>query len=961
MIPTPQTTSMRIFILIILLLLCSTLTTDSFSENGQETESDRIRAVVERQKDELMKQLTLRQKIAQLFIIRANGNYVSHDNRRFLHLKRMVEQYQIGGVIFFGGETYNQAIMTNQLQEISRIPLWIAQDMEYGAGMRISDATRITPAMGVAATGNPHWAFEKGRITAAEARSIGVHQVYAPVVDVNNNPENPVINVRSFSEDPEVVSEFAEAFIRGVQSQGVVATAKHFPGHGDTGTDSHLALPVIRHSMERLEAIELLPFRRVIDAGVGSVMTAHIAYPNISSDPRRPATLDGRFMTDMLQNELGFKGLIVTDALEMAGIANHYSPGNAAIEALKAGTDMILLSPDEITAIYQIEQAVRNGDLSEERINQSVEKILTWKIDYGLLRRATVDVNRINEQVNSRRNQMIADQIARESITVLKNDSDIIPINPDRYARITLIAISNHTDGNTGKGLHGAMSSYHSNIRFFNYDSRTSDEELDEMIQSASGSGLVLIGSYLHLATGQRLTFDNKQRSFINRIKALNRPTGLISFSSPYIVTELPEADMHVLAWSMAGSQQGAVASALFGASAVNGKLPITIPGHYNRNAGFTIPRSILRRDTPESAGMSTIGLLEVDRIMEEAVMDSVFPGASLAIIKDGILAYHEAYGYHEYEKRTPMRTHHIFDLASLTKPLATGLAVMKLVGDGKLHLDDSVSKWFSEYEQGSKARVTIQHLLHHTSGLPPFRVYVDKLKTKEAILKAIREEPLIEEPGTTTTYSDLGYILLAEIVAQVAGESIDTFLTTHIYGPLGMTNTSFNPSTRGNRVVSRVVPTEIDTVYRKRTIKAEVHDERAFYLGGVAGHAGLFSTAENLAILMDMMMRGGSYGSESIIKPETLSRFTARIDNSTRALGFDLKSLNGFTTAGSLSSNNTYGHLGFTGTSFWIDPERNLAVVLLTNRTYPYRGTSAGINRVRSNVMDAVIEAIRE
>ena len=943
-----------------LLLMCAALLTASTAHLSEDN-PEPLSILVQQQAEDIMESMTLREKIAQLFIIRANGEFLADDNRRFLALKRDIEEYKVGGIIFFAGQNYNQAVLTNRLQSIAQIPLWIAQDMEYGAAMRVTDATRITPAMGVAATGNPQWAFEKGRITAMEARAIGVHQIYAPVVDVNNNPANPVINVRSFSEDPAVVSEFANAFIRGVQSQGLVATAKHFPGHGDTGVDSHLALPVIRHSMERMDNIELIPFREAINAGVGSVMTAHIAFPNISEDPRRPATLDPFFMTELLQNQMGFNGLVVTDALEMAGIANHYAPGEAAILALLAGADMILLSPDEMSAISHIENAVNSGRIPLELIENAVSKILYWKIDYGLFNRRHVDINRISSNIATRHTQMIADEIARESITVLRNRNNILPISPDRFPRITLIAVSNHTQGETGKELHSEMSRFHPNISFFNYDSRTSSDELDEMVRSARNANLVLVGSFLHLATGERLSFDSDQRAFISRLQSLNKPFGLISFSSPYIVREVPEADIHMLAWSMAGSQPKAAASALFGASAVGGTLPISIPGFYTKGAGLNIPKTIIRRDTPETVRMSTVSLLEVDRIMNRAIEDSVFPGGTVAVVRDGVLAYHEAYGYLDYNKIRRTRINTIYDLASLTKPLATTLAVMRLYDQGRLSLDTPVSQYFPEFSTGEKANITVRQLLNHTSGLPAYREYVNQHRTRDAILRAVKNEPLINEPGSRTVYSDLGFILLGEIVASITGTGLDTYLRQEFYGPMRISDTGSNPSRRGNAVINRTAPSEIDTTYRNKTIRAEVHDERAYYMGGVAGHAGLFSTTGNLSVLIHMLMNDGTYAGREFIKPETIAKFTKRPDGGGRALGFDLKTLNGFTTAGSLSSDNTFGHLGFTGTSFWIDPDRNLAVIILTNRTYPYRGTASGINRVRAGVMDAVIESIIE
>ncbi len=928
-----------------------------FRENTPDAQSEILA-----QAENILDGMTLREKIAQLFIIRANGSYYADDDNEFLHLSRMVEEYQVGGIIFFRGDVYNQAMLHNRLQERANIPLWISQDMEFGAAMRISGTTRITPAMGIAATGNPQWAFEKGRITAQEARAIGVHQIYAPVVDVNNNPDNPVINVRSFSEDPETVGIYATQFIKGVQSQGLIATAKHFPGHGDTNIDSHTALPVIRHSWDRLNSIELMPFRSVIDAGVQSIMSAHITFPAIADDPSHPATLDGRLLNAVLRDSLGFDGMVVTDGLEMQGIAGFYSPGEAAVMALHAGADLMLLSPDELTAIHEVERAVSRGDITEERIEASVLKLLSWKIDHGLFRNAQANVNRISRLVHTRESRLTADQIARESITLVRNNNDILPIRPERFPKVTVIAIANSESGAVGSGFQSRLNAYHPDISFHLYDDRTSSEDLDKAIASARGSNLVIVGSFLPLTTGQPITFRREQRQFVERINRLNKPTVMVSFSSPYILNELPDADVHMLAWTSLGSHSSAAAAALFGASEINGRLPVAIPGLYERGDGYHIPKSALREDHPEVAGLSSEQLYEINRIMQSAIEDSVFPGGIVAVVKDGILAYRQAFGYHDYRKRRQVRTNDIYDIASLTKPVATTAAVMMLYDEGKLSLDTPVSTFFGAYSEGEKAQITIEHLLNHTSGLPAFRTYVDRFRTQESILAAILEEPLINSPGEKLVYSDLGFILLAEIVARVSGQSFDSYLNRTLYYPMGMTDTLFRPRRRGRWTLNRIPPTEIDTVYRNTTIQGEVHDERAYFMGGIAGHAGLFSTADDLSRFAQLLLQQGVYHNKQYLQAETVQKFTRRDDDRMgRALGFDLKSLEGFTTAGSLSSASTYGHLGFTGSSFWTDPERNLSVILLTNRTYPHRKTSAGINQVRSKVMDAVIEAIQD
>jgi len=944
-----------LFIIVILIVVMM-----AFSD--EDPHPDDTRAQVSLQAQHLLDGMTLREKIAQLMIIRANGSYYADDHQKFQDLARKVEEYQVGGLIFFRGDVYNQAMLHNKLQQRSHIPLWISQDMEFGAAMRIGGTTRITPAMGIAATGNPEWAYEMGRITAIEARAIGVHQIYAPVVDVNNNPKNPVINVRSFSEDPETVSLFSESFVKGVQNQGLVATAKHFPGHGDTDTDSHTSLPIIRRTYDLLSETELEPFRRVIDAGVASVMSAHISFPNIADNPALPATLDGRLLNGILRDSLGFDGLIVTDGLEMQGIAAHYSPGEAAVLALNAGSDLLLLSPDELTAMYQIEDAVKRGEITEERIDESVLRLLTWKVNHGLMRQSEVDVNDISLVVNSGENQRIADQIARESITVVKNDRGILPIRPDRYNKITVIAIANSQSGTVGSGFRSAVQQYHPDISYHLYDDRTSDEELNRAVASARDSDLVIIGSFLPLTTGQPITFKRAQRQFVQRLKNLNKPTALVSFSSPYVISEVPEADVHMLAWTSLGSHSEAAAAALFGASEVNGRLPITIPGMYERGEGKQIRKTILRRDQPEVAGLSSERLYEVNRIMNTAVQDSVFPGGVIAVVKDGIVAYQQPFGYHDYQKRRPVRNNDIYDIASLTKPVATTTAIMMLIDEGKLSLNTKVSEFFPTFENGNRAGISIQQLLNHTTGLPAYRTYVDTHRSRDSIVNAILNEPLINEPGEVSMYSDLGFILLAEIAEKASGQPFDQYLNRNFYYPLGMSDTVFNPQRRGRWTVNRIPPTEIDTVYRQNTIQAMVHDERAHYMGGIAGHAGLFSTSGDMARYMQFLLQDGSYNNRQFVDVATLKDFTSRQEERKgRGLGFDLKSLEGFTTAGLLSSSSTYGHLGFTGSSFWVDPDNNLAVVILTNRTYPHRGTSTGMNQVRSQVMDAVINSIME
>lgn len=912
--------------------------------------------------DNLMASLTTRQKIAQMMHVWAYGEFQADGSDRFRRVERLVREDQIGGFIFSRGDIYDQAILTNKLQRMSSIPLWISQDMEFGAAMRINRTTRFAPAMAVAATRDPQLDYFKGYVTAMEAKAVGVHQIFAPVVDVNNNPANPVINTRSYSENPALVSQFSVEFIRGVQAAGLVATAKHFPGHGDTATDSHIGLPVINHDWARLDSVELVPFRAAIAAGVESVMSAHISFPKLGSEPGLPSTLDPKILTGILRDSLGFDGLITTDALEMEGITDHFSPGDALIRAILAGADMLLIPPDVASSLDAAVLAVERGQIPIERIDASVRRILEWKKKLGLFEDRLVDVDALSALIATPDYQRGADLIAKRSITVIRNHGDILPIRPERYRRITAVSMADDRTGSTGSGFASALRGYHNDVRFWYYDQRSKAEDLDAIVASANSADLIVVGSFVFLQTSSgKISLTDAQSRFLKRLKATGKPVVLISFGNPYIVIDLPDADVHLLAWANTQSQIDAATNALFGATTIDGKLPISIPGtRFSFGAGLTIPQILLRSEAPENAGLRGESLNRIDHIMREAIRDSIFPGATVTVLKDGILAFERGYGYHDYTKTRRVRPSDIFDLASVSKVMGTTLATMKLVDEGKLKLNDPVSKYIPEYAVGDKAKITIAHFLSHTSGLPPFRVYVDSLKTRNAILAAIRKEALVNAPGERYVYSDLGMILLGSIIEQITGMRQDAYLSRTFYTPMGMSSTMYNPTKANNRLLTRILPTEHDTVYRKMWIHGVVHDERAYYLDGVAGHAGLFANGRDVAIFASLMLNKGMYGGVRYLKTETVDLFTAKTSApGNRAIGFDMKSPSGFSSAGTLAGPRTYGHTGFTGTSVWMDPDRNLAIIVLTNRTYPYRGSATGIGGVRAQVADQVFKSM--
>ncbi|MDZ7715608.1 MAG: glycoside hydrolase family 3 N-terminal domain-containing protein [Balneolaceae bacterium] len=908
--------------------------------------------------DRMIVGMTLREKIGQLFFVDAYGYYKSNDDEAYQELITQIKENHVGGLIFFNGNIYGQSVLINKLQRISKIPLWITQDMEYGAAMRISGTTRFTPAMGVAATQNPDYAYWMGKITAQEAKAVGVHQIFAPVLDINNNPNNPVINVRAFSGNPQMVATYGNRFIEGVESEGLVATAKHFPGHGDTGTDSHISLPVIDYNYSRLDSVELVPFKSAIQNGLQSIMSAHISFPQLSDTPDVPGTLDKGILNRILIDSLRFDGMVVTDGLEMSGISSHFSPGRAVVKALKAGADLMLLSPDEATAINEVVHAVRTGEISESRIEKSVRKLLQWKKQHGLFEGTEIDIDALSAKINTRKNRVIADEIARGSTTLLRNKNNILPIRPSKFPEVLLISVADDESGNTGSYLARRIRDYHPNVNFHVFDNRSSEEEKQAMLKDAQDASLIIIGSFIYVRSGQPVQLDNDQLNFLKKLPS-DKPKALLAFGNPYVVHDLPKTDVQLLAWSANSDQIRNTAPALFGGASIHGRLPIEIPGMYPIGHGIDLPQTTIRFDEPETVGFNVDSLRRVDKIMREAVFDSTFPGGVVSVLKDGVIAYQKAFGYQTYDKTEKVETGDIYDLASLTKVIATTTATMKLVDKGKINLDDKVSQYIPEYKQGEKKHITIKNLLLHESGLPPFRVYVDSLKDEISIIEAIKNEPLTYKTGSKYVYSDLGFILLGEIIEKVTGTTLDKYLRKEFYYPLGLSSTFFNPARFGSWMKNRIPPTEIDTVYRNKLINDEVNDERAYYLNGVAGHAGLFSNAFDLSVYAQMLLSKGTYGGREYINSKTITKFTKRqTDISDRGYGFDHKS-EGFSTAGSLASPSTFGHTGFTGTSIWIDPERNMAIIILTNRTYPHRSYGKNISKVRARVADAIISSL--
>ncbi|HXG38852.1 MAG TPA: glycoside hydrolase family 3 N-terminal domain-containing protein [Bacteroidota bacterium] len=929
--------------------------------------------------DETLSRMTLEEKVAQLVFERADGGYLSADDERWKYYERLVRERKIGGFVFFAGDVYEYVMQINKLQAASEIPLLIASDFEFGTAMRVRRATLFPRAMLVGATRNPQYAYEMGKVIAKEARALGVHQDYAPVVDINNNPMNPVINTRSFGEDPRLVSEMAAAFTRGLQEGpperqglvgGVIATAKHFPGHGDTDVDSHLDMPVLPFSKERLDSLELVGFRRAVDAGVMSMMIAHLSVPAYDTTTGLPATLSRPIITDLLQNQLGFKGLIVTDAMTMQGVTKAFSTADAAVRAIKAGTDLVLLPPDVDVAIDAIVGAVRRGEITEERINVSVRKLLALKQSLGLVENRFVDPNAVSSIVGSAEHRRLAKQIARDGITVVKNDKNILPLQKNNLKKIVGIAFGDLEDPTTGAYFRSLVRSRVQRYEDLRVDNRSNAIEYDSVLTRAATGDILLIHMYVATRSEQMTGFFKPQQAeFLNNLLKLNKPTVVVSFGNPYLLSAFPTVQAYLAGYSQADVVVEAAVEAIFGEIETKGKLPITIPastdaskggsGGYAYGTGITLPKVTLRYDEPIAAGFDPERLKRVDEVMKQAVRDSAFPGGVVLVARNGVVGYHKAFGtfeYDPYSRQVDVNT--IYDLASVTKVIATTSAVMRLVDEKKLSLDDPVVKHIPQFGQKGKEKITIYNLMVHNSGLPAWRRFYDFCTTPQCVLDSVYASPLQYNTGDSTIYSDLGLITIGKVIEKVAGTTLDRYVDSVFFKPLGMHSTMYNPP---RSLWNRIAPTEIDTFWQRTgvAVRGRVHDENAATLGGVSGHAGLFSTASDLAVMMQMLLNGGTYGGVRYLQTETVQKFiTRQSEKSTRAIGWDTKNLTGYTSAGRLFGPKSFGHTGFTGTSLWADPEKNLFVILLTNRVYPTRNNTK-IFDVRPKVADAVMEAV--
>lgn len=937
--------------------------------------------------DSMLENMSMDEKIGQLFMIRAFSN---NDDSHKQYIQSLIDEYHIGGLCFFQGTAERQVDLTNYYQRISEIPLMISMDAEWGPSMRLKTGTIEYPhQMTLGAIQDDRLIFQMGKQIAQELKLLGVQVDFAPVADINNNAANPVIGTRSFGENKELVARKAYMYMLGLQSSGVMACAKHFPGHGDTNVDSHKDVPVLTFDTTRLKNLEMYPFKVLSDQGIQSMMIGHLVVPALDSTVNLPASLSPKVINYWLRKRVGFDGLIFTDALEMKGVTKNFDPGEIEVKALLAGVDILLLPQNIAVSIKKIKAALKSKKLTEDRIDESVRRILSAKYDLGLhVKPASLATS---PDLNTEEGRALKELLIEKAMTLVKNDRNIIPLK-DVSGSFATLAIGADSKTNFQNRVDDYCKANH-----FVINDPDKDDDADEILNSLSRYPVVIIGlTNMNNKQSANYGISDATRQFIDTLSSRTQVI-LLVFGNPYSLSNFTSPAAILCAYDNDPEYQSAAAQAVFGGIPISGKLPVTAPP-YSYQTGYEVSQATrVGFGLPETVGMSSVKLQELDQMAADVIRRRAAPGCQIVIIKDGKVVYNKAFGRYTYDQAsTPVNTHTIYDLASITKVAATTISVMKLNEENKLDIKSPLSSYLPYLKGSNKESMVIRDVMAHRAGLYPWipfyqetviddghrirpsaeiynstkggpyevhvanRLYMDTSYLDTMWMQIAQCKNL---SNTHYKYSDLGFILLSRAVHNISGKPLDVFAKKNFYTPMGLKLMTFKPEDKFPP--SRIAPTEDDRYFRQQIVQGEVHDMAAAMLGGVSGHAGLFSNALDLAILMQMLLNKGMYGGIQYLKPETVKTFTTRHPlESRRGIGFDMKELEPgrIDNVTPLMSDQAFGHLGFTGTAVWADPKSNLIYVFLSNRTFPSSRTNL-LNKLNFRVKGNTIayQAIKQ
>ena len=951
--------------ILVLLTLCLFFLTQGFSQSKAE------KKWIKHQ----FKQLSLDEKIAQLMIIRAHSNW---DAKKLDTLTEIIKKYNVGGLCFFQGGPVREAMQTNFYQSIAKTPLLITMDAEWGVGMRLDSVEMFPRQLSLGAIASDNLVYQMGVAVAAQCKRLGIQVNYAPDVDINNNPGNPVINERSFGQNKQRVIQHGIAYMKGMQDNGIMATAKHFPGHGDVSVDSHVDIPMINKSMEQLREMELAPFKALIDAGIESVMVGHLSVPTIDNRPKYATSLSYKAINDLLKKDLGFKGITVTDALDMKAISNYFPRGEANVQAILAGNDMLCLPGDIGESIERIKLAIKEKRITKKDIDARVKKILAAKYKYGISNFQPIDTTNIIADLN-KSVAALKSQMAAQSLSFVKpsTNAGIGLQKKTAYIALNLAQPNLLTKSLTEK--------YGFQIFYVNAKDSTA---LETVKKSVTQFDQVIVG--LHNYNRKPANHFEIPAPFIQFLNEAH-PTNWfhLIFGNPYAVGEFNKIQNILFAYEDNVFTQEAALQWLEGKIQATGELPVTV----SEDLPFGTGSHMMESSSSIVAPTSTPNLSFIDTMIEEAIKKKAIPGCQVLVAKNNKIIFNKAYGYTAGEGSAPVTLDTYYDLASVTKVSATTVSIMKLVEEGKVDINKTIGDYLPWVLGNEKANITLKDLLLHQAGLYPYikfyealltpnGTYLDGLITNvpdNAHHKMITPSKYLLDSWSDTiknkilrsavttpgkyVYSDNDFIFLGMIVEQVTGMNLHEYATQQFYAPLGMASTGFLPLQK--TTLQNIAASELDNYYRHELIQGAVHDEGASVMGGIAGHAGLFSNATDLAKLYLMLLNKGTWEGVPYFNASTVDSFTAyNTSNSRRGLGFDKPEKNNATAKDPYpclsASPSTFGHTGFTGTCVWADPEKELLFIFLSNRVYPTRDNKAfSESNLRAKIQDAIYASL--
>jgi len=978
------------------LILCLLFNQLFFAQD--ETPNPLLAADIEAQQkwvDSIYDGMSLKERIGQLFMVQAFSNKgITHENE----IASLIKNYHIGGVIYSKGGPVRQAQLNNNLQFASKIPLLIGMDAEWGLSMRLDSTYAFPWNMTLGAISNDKFVEKTGYHIGEHCKRLGVHFNFAPVVDINTNPDNPIIGNRSFGEDKNNVTNKASAFMKGMQAAGVLANAKHFPGHGDTEEDSHKTLPTVAFSEQRIDSVELYPYRKLIKKGLSSVMVAHLNIPELDIPNGLPTSLSKKVVTDILKTRLGFKGLIFTDALTMKGAADFVKPtidgtttktidtrGQIDLMAFQAGNDVLLMSENVSKGVEKITAAFEKGDITEERLAYSVKKILMAKYKVGLHDYKSIGLYNIQKDVNRIKDDVLYGQLMENAITVVKNTSELLPFRELETKNIAYVKLGDSDS-----------SAFLSELKKYTKVHEVKATQLPDLLKKLQNYNTVVLGFHKSNDNPWKgYKFTTKERHWIQEIARTNTVV-LDVFARPYALMDLTSVEnieAIVMSYQNSTIAQQKSAQLLFGAVAAKGKLPVSAGQYFDVGIGETYNRlNNLTYGLPEAVGMDSEQLKKLDSVAKYAIKEQMTPGIQLLVARKGKVIYHKNFGYHTYQKKNKVDFNDVYDVASLTKILATLPLIMELEEQKILSLNTKISKLLPEYKGTNKADITIKQMLSHYARLKPWvPFYAKTLDTvtkkplkkwyrttqsktfnvevtnnlfmrndyQDSIQEIIKDSDLLDR--LRYRYSDLPYYILKKYLEKHHNKGLDELVQDRFYQSIGANYTTYNP--RKSFSLKDIVPTEIDDYYRYQKVHGYVHDMGAAMQNGVGGHAGIFSNANDVAKLMQMYMQNGFYGGKRYINSETLDRFTTchycHNDNR-RGVGFDKPQLGDVGPTCGCISMTSFGHSGFTGTYAWADPDEEIVYVFLANRTYPKAGKNRLLREnIRTEIQRFIYEAI--